>query len=108
MLKSAAFALLCSLPLLGVFAPGEARAKKPADSYTLECVLRGGCDFFCTSPAAAGTKQTRVFEKRNVRTVDFIEFNGAAIATIFVSNERTTTFRVSGTVFCQMPNSLVR
>lgn len=107
-MKSAAFALLFSLPMLAAFAPGDAGAKKPADSYTLECVLRGGCDFFCTLPAVAGTKRTRIFEKRNVRTVDFIEFNGAAIATIFVSNEHTTTFRLSGTVFCQMPNSLVR
>jgi len=43
-----------------------------------------------------------------VKSVDFIEFGSAAIATIFVSNEQPSTFRLSGTVFCEMPNSLVR
>ncbi len=86
--------------------PAKADAKKPANSYTLECILRGGCDFYCL--AAAGLKGERVFEKKNVKTVDFIEFNSAAVATIFVSNEQPTTFRLSGTVFCQMPNSLAR
>lgn len=92
--------------MLAAIMPGDATAKKPANSYTLECVLRSGCEFTCL--AAAGVKGERVFEKRNVKTVDFIEFNGASIATIFVSNEQPTTFRISGTVFCQMPNSLVR
>lgn len=106
MLKTAPIALLCAVPFFASLVPGKATAAKPAKSYTLECVLRSGCDFSCL--AAAGVKGERVFEKRNVKTVDFIEFNGAAIATIFVSNEQPTTFRLSGTVFCQMPNSLVR
>lgn len=109
-LKTAAVALLCAVPLLVPLAPGEAEAKKPTISYTLECVLRSGCDFVCLAPAAAatGVKRERIFEKRGVKTVDFIEFGGASIATIFVSNEQPTSFRLSGTVFCQMPSSLVR
>lgn len=106
MLKSAVIAILCSVSLFAVFVPGAATAEKPSASYTLECVLRSGCDFACVAPA--GVKSERVFEKRNVKTVDFIEFNGAAIATIFVSNEQPTTFRLSGTVFCEMANSRVR
>ena len=107
MLKSAAVAcIMCAVPLLTTLLPGDAMAKKPPNSYTLECVLRSGCTFSCL--AAAGGKQESVFEKKNVRTVDFIEFNGASIATIFVSNEQPTTFRLSGTGFCHMPNSLVR
>lgn len=110
MLKSAALAFLCAVPLFAALVPGEATAKKPTISYTLECVLRSGCDFVCLAPAAAasGARHERIFEKRDVKTVDFIEFGGAAVATIFVSNEQPTTFRLSGTVFCQMPNSLVR
>lgn len=108
-LKSAALAFLCAAPLLAGLVPGEATAKKPSASYTLECVLRSGCDFVCRAPVATGgAGRDRIFEKRNVKTVDFIEFGGAAIATIFVSNEQPTSFRLSGTVFCQMPNSLVR
>ena len=106
MLKSAAVACLCAVPLLAGLLPGAAMAKKPPNSYTLECVLRSGCIFTCLT--ATGVKQETVFEKRNVKTVDFIEFNGASIATIFVSNEQPTTFRLSGTVFCHMSNSLVR
>lgn len=106
MLKIVAFAFLCAVPLLAAFAPGDALANKPKTSYTLECVLRSGCAFTCL--AAAGVQGERVFERTNVKTVDFIEFNGAAIATVFVSNEQPTTFRLSGTVFCQMPDSLVR
>ena len=108
MLRSAAFAVLCAVPLLAASSPGAALAKKPGNSYTLACVLRGGCEFVCLAPGAAGHKHERIFEKTNVKTVDFIEFNGAAIATIAVSNQHTTTFRLSGTVFYQMPNSLVR
>ena len=108
MLKSAVFAVLCAVPLLPALIPGAALANKPANSYTLACVLRGGCEFVCLAPGAAGVKHERIFEKTNVKTVDFIEFAGAAIATIVVSNQHTTTFRLSGTVFCQMPNSLVR
>ena len=106
MLKSAVIAFLCSVSLFAAFVPGAAMAEKPAASYTLECVLRSGCDFVCLT--AAGSKSEQVFDKRNVKSVAFIEFSGAAIATIFVSNEQPTTFRVSGTVFCQMTNSLVR
>lgn len=64
----------------------------------------------CLAPAtaASGAKHERIFEKKDVNVVDFIEFGGSAIATIFVSNEQPTTFRLSGTVFCQMPNSLIR
>lgn len=106
MLKSAVTTFLRSVSLFVVFVPGAATAEKPPASYTPECVLRSGCDFACVAPA--GVKSERVFEKSNVKTVDFIEFNGAAIATIFVSNEQPTTFRLSGTVFCEMANSLVR
>ena len=106
MLKSAIFAFLCAVPLLSALLPAAARAEKPPNSYTLECVLRSGCEFSCL--AAAGVNRERVFEKKNVKTVDFIEFNGASVATIFVSNEQPTTFRLSGTVFCSMANSLVR
>ena len=86
MFKTAAIALLCALSLFAVFDPGEARAKKPANSYTLECVLRSGCHFTCL--AASGVKSERVFDKKNVKSVDFIEFGRAAVATIFVSNEQ--------------------
>jgi hypothetical protein len=70
--KTAAIALLCALSLFAVFDPGEARAKKPANSYTLECVLRSGCHFTCL--AASGVKSERIFDKKNVKSVDFIEF----------------------------------
>ena len=106
MFKTAAIALLCALSLFAVFDPGEARAKKPANSYTLECVLRSGCHFTCL--AASGVKIERVFDEKNVKSVDFIEFGRAAVATIFVSNEQPSTFRLSGTVFYEIPNSLVR
>lgn len=106
MLKSAAFAVLCAVPLLAGFIPGAALANKPTNSYTLACVLRSGCHFSCL--AAERGKGELIFERKNVKTVDLIEFGSAAIATIVVSNAQPTTFRLSGTVFCQMPNSLVR
>ncbi len=106
MLKSAICACLCAVPLLVTQLPGDAVAQKPPNSYSLECVLRSGCVFTCL--AAGVDKQESIFEKKSVKSADFIEFNGASIATIFVSNEQPTTFRLSGTVFCYMPNSLVR
>ncbi|MDE0794868.1 MAG: hypothetical protein OSB76_04405 [Alphaproteobacteria bacterium] len=108
-LKSATLALVCAVPFLATLAPGGAIAKKPAVTYRLGCVANSGCEFVCLAPAtaASGAKHERIFEKKDVNVVDFIEFGGSAIATIFVSNEQPTTFRLSGTVFCQMPNSLI-
>lgn len=74
-------------------------------SYLFAC-LQGGCNFVCYS--AAGVKGEVLFQRRNVKEVDFLEHGGTGIATVRVLNERPTVLRLGGTVFCEMPNGIVR
>jgi hypothetical protein len=48
-----------------------------------------------------------IFQKKNVREIDFAEYGSAATATLRVANERPTVVRLGGTIFCEMPNALV-
>ena len=48
-----------------------------------------------------------IFQKKNVREIDFAEYGSAATETLRVANERPTVIRLGGPIFCEMPNALV-
>jgi hypothetical protein len=94
-----AFALAFTLA-----SPAHAQ-KESKSSYRFAC-LQGGCSFVCYP--AAGVKAEALFQRHNVKEVDFLEKGGTAVATVHVLNERPTVLRLGGTVFCEMPNGIVR
>ena len=92
--------------VLVIAAASPAHAQKDSkSSYRFAC-LQGGCSFVCYS--AAGVKGEALFQRHHVKEVDFLESGGTAVATGYVLNERPTVFRLGGTVFCEMPNGIVR
>lgn len=94
-----AFALVLSL------ASTADAQKRDKSSYIFDC-LQGGCVFVCYP--AAGVKGEALFQRHNVKEVAFLERGGTGIATVHVHNERPTVIRLGGTVFCEMPNGIVR
>lgn len=90
--------------VLAVSTAADAQKRKKS-SYLFAC-LQGGCSFVCYS--AAGVKGEALFQRHNVKEVDFLESGGTGIATVHVHNERPTVIRLGGTVFCEMPNGIVR
>ena len=89
---------------VSVSAPAEAQ-NKSRSGYLFSC-LKGGCDFICYS--AAGIKGAALFQRRNVKEVEFPENSGTGIATVRVQNERPTVIRLGGTVFCEMADGIVK
>tara|TARA_R110000868_G_scaffold1253_6_gene9715 strand:+ start:16694 stop:17014 length:321 start_codon:yes stop_codon:yes gene_type:complete len=74
-------------------------------SYVISC-LQGGCNFVCTS--AAAVKGEVIFQRRNVKDVEFLEKDGTGLATVNVLNERPTVIRVGDAVFCEMQNATIQ
>jgi len=68
--------------------------------------LQGGCSFVCYPSAVV--KAEAMFQRHSVKEVDFLKKGSTAVATVHVLNERPTVLRLGGTVFCEMPNGIVR
>jgi hypothetical protein len=90
--------------VLSIASPAEAQ-KDSKSSYRFAC-LQGGCSFVCYP--STGVKGEALFQRHNVKEVDFLERGGTGVATVHVLNERPTVIRLGGTVFCEMPNGIVR
>lgn len=105
-LKSAIFALLLAGSAIGTVSTAALAAERPLSSYTLSCVLRSGCVFVCHALSASNREV--IFQKKNVREINFAEYGSAATATLSVANERPTVVRLGGAIFCEMSNALVQ